>query len=78
MAKKPYQYLPMPTRVINQQIAAMRFLASLGLSAEEIRMFSTGNIDLLYRVIRINIPMVSILHDMDSNLTFKQETTRMV
>lgn len=65
---KTYQYTPIPTRLQNQQILAMRWLASQGLTAEEIRAFRWGNVDEFNRSITLTKPVVSCIHDREQGI----------
>lgn len=68
MATKTYQYTPISTRLQNQQIAAMRWLASLGLTAEEIRAFRWRNVDVDKRTVAISTYFTSYIHDREQGI----------
>ena len=76
MAVKTYQYKPIPVRLQNQQIAAMRWLASFGLSPEHIRTLRWGCVDELKRTITIRTNIVSHLYDKEQGIIFKKIDTK--
>lgn len=72
MAKKPYQYRPRETRMQNQQIFAMRWLASQGLTAEEIRVLRWGSVDLIRKTIRIKKPVTSYIYNEEQGIVCRK------
>lgn len=65
---KTYQYTQITTRLQNQQILAMRWLASQGLKAEEIRTFRWKNVRELDRSVILTKPVVSCIYDREQGI----------
>lgn len=76
---KTYQYQPRSTRIQNQQIMAMRWLASQGLTAEEIRTFRwLRNVDQIKRVIVVDRPVWSYIYNEEQGIICKKVETKRV
>lgn len=58
---------------LNQQYSAMRWLAKQGLTPEEIREFTWGQVDESEKIVKIRKVIFSIRYDRDTGHIFRQE-----
>lgn len=65
-------------RYLNQEYAAMRWLAKQGLTPEEIREFSWGKVDETEKVVKIQTKIFSLRYDSASGQTYRQESVKEV
>lgn len=76
MAIKTYHGDQMPIRIQNQQIAAMRWLASHGVTPEQIRTFRWGDVDEANRKITLQKAFFRYVYDKETNLVYSKREVR--
>lgn len=64
------------TRYLNQQYAAMRWLAKQGLTPSEIREFNWGQVDEFTHTVKIPKTIISLMYDPKSKNVYKKETEK--
>ena len=73
---KTYLYKSIPIRLQNQQITAMRWLASLGLTAKEIREFGWGNVNETTRLVSVDASIVDYAYNREQGIVCRKTRRR--